>query len=71
MKVADPVNLREHVYNILRSRPVTELIIDDEEYFTLSCGFISGNKGFYTEKGDSVPVDVKFIGKPTFEEKVA
>lgn len=46
------------------------IILDDESYFTFSHHKLSGNDGFYTDKIEETPDNVKYAGKSKFEPKV-
>lgn len=47
-----------------------DLILDDEKYFKLAGDNVVGNRFFYSTDPDNAPVDVKFLRKKKFEEKV-
>ena len=55
---------------VLKASVSTDIVMDDEAYFSLSELGMPSNVGYYTDKKKSVLDHVKFFGKKKYPQRV-
>ena len=62
--------IRRLARGALRAKENTDVVIDDETYFTFTGSEMPANSGFYTGPGGDVPINVRYRSKEKFPRKL-